>query len=123
ANSLGFYTSLLRLRGNVSNEPWTEFNNLQSFGEFHTYKLQVNGENWDLYVDGVYNQSKPKSSGLLIDNIGNAYTQTLSFWLRNQVKIKTGLNEYIYKNFDGYDANIDRQADIAIPASQSFSYV
>lgn len=107
-NAFGFYLDVIRLRGNVANEAWTEFTGLPSFGEYHKYKLQVNGSNWDLYVDGILSQSKPKTSGLLITTIGNAYTQTLPFWLKDSVTIKVGSTVSEYKNFKQYNNAIEQ---------------
>lgn len=107
-NSLGFYTNVLRLRGNVNSEAWAEFTGLPSFGDYHVYKLVVNGSNWDLYIDGSFSQSKPKPSGLLVTTIGNAYTQTLPFWLIENVIIKVGTSVTSYRNFSQYNPNIEK---------------
>lgn len=105
-NSFGFYGSMVRLRENITSGAWVEFTNVPTFEEYHKYKLQVNGSNWDLYVDDVLVDTRPKSAEFVIANIGNGYAQTLPFWLMNDVVIRVGGVETIFKNFDLLNPNI-----------------
>lgn len=123
ANVFGIMYYDFRLRGNVTNEPWIIFDNMPSFADYHKYKLQVNGSNWDFYIDGVLHQSKPKTSNLRLMTIGAAYTQSLPFWLKNQVSISVGGNVSVFKNFNQYNPNIEKSSISKVALTRSNVYV